>query len=204
MKFAKKMKLVELENDISNQYHQPDNLLLDENYTKPKILSKLDALMTQILQRKDITDNDKWLMYKQALHRYLHFANKPVPPNIERDDSNKHTNTLMDNYFSRDSIDMITQPSVREFFESARENPALPPSLSMSENELSLSPQVLRSGRERQRKLNVSSKYRQAKKRKRDEKADTTLIHENRRSSSLPKNGFKTRNFDIIIERWDS
>lgn len=217
------MKLVELENDISNQSFHPNSLLSDENYTKPQILSKLDMLMNQILHRKDITDDEKWRMYKEVLCRYLHFTNKPDTSNTVHDaNSYFHRNSIditthpidfdrnssdiltKPNDSSRDSIDMISQPTVREFFESAREKTTRPV-LSLPDE---LSPQFLRSGRQRQRRIraNTSSKAMRGKKRKLDKATDITLLPKKnqRRSSSLPNNEFNIREFVIPLTRWES
>lgn len=109
MKFTKKMRLVECEDDI-NPNAQHVSILPDDTYFQnPKVLYNLDTLMTEILLRKDLTDSEKSNLYGQALQKYnrLNYAHQ-------------HSNVSHD-HKPRDSLDNITNPSVREFFENVRE-----------------------------------------------------------------------------------
>lgn len=108
MKYAKKMKLVSIDepHHITKEY----NLQLpDEYFTNPNVLFNLDGQMTHILSRQDLPDSEKWTMYSQVLQKYLRHQNKATKPS-----SIVATNP-------GNSLQTITQPSVREFFESARE-----------------------------------------------------------------------------------
>lgn len=77
MKYTKKMKLVDItESDVNNtnSYRHNNELPLnDTDIAAPRVLSTLDATMNSILNRKDITDSEKWLLYNQTLHKYLSF-----------------------------------------------------------------------------------------------------------------------------------
>lgn len=61
------MKLVEY--DEPNITRDPPivSITSDSEYIKPKTLSNLDTIMTQILQRSDIVDTEKWRLYNQVL-----------------------------------------------------------------------------------------------------------------------------------------
>lgn len=130
MKCAKKMRLVEVD-DIPNNY---SNTITDENYTKPRMLSSLDNKMMEILKSNSLHDFDKWMLYNQTLQRYLKFVENGNTQAIHqtgkkhsvKDDSSfSHSPLppfeLIDNVTTRDSLDAISLPGVREFFEKARQ-----------------------------------------------------------------------------------
>lgn len=75
MKYAKKMKLIEINEPYINETSmislQKPN---DENYLKPKVLYDLDNTMRNILEQKNISDNEKWGLYSQALSKYLNYS----------------------------------------------------------------------------------------------------------------------------------
>lgn len=150
MKFTKKMKLVECDDESAtiNQYSQQLNN--DSEYTKPRVLSKLDTIMSQILYRKDIADSEKWKLYTQMLQRYQHFMN--------RDPAQIGINTQIP--AERDSLDTITQPRVREFFEKARESAPVAALFSNDTTYQEISPQRLRSGSIRSESASIPRKRR--------------------------------------------
>jgi len=141
MKYAKKMKLVEIDDRDIPMLTNNNNSIDDENYTKPRVLSSLDDIMNKILKIPDISDLEKWKLYSQALNRYLNHAkitsrnmtnNFSTPQLTEKDCDQK--SFMADNTFNftlpqfemsgvepiRDSIDSITQPIVKDFFQKAR------------------------------------------------------------------------------------
>lgn len=147
MKFAKKMKLIEIgDNNISSHAYNNDRYIDDEDYSKPRVLPTLDNIMNEILSAANISDVDKWRLYSQALQRYLNqlkIASKKNADEIKsrhdhnstypEKNNNNHFQTLEDTFnFSlpqfdmsgvepiRDSLDSISQPAVRNFFERAR------------------------------------------------------------------------------------
>lgn len=150
MKYTKKMKLVELESEDrfnnNNKIHQGACTLSDGAYTKPHVLPALDRLMDEILQKTGISDADKWQLYNQTLQKYLNFvkvtSEKQHRFNSQLEDSNDYSHSSFqkhDQSFSkqgdmafnlsgvepiRDSLDSISAPIVRNFFENARENGA--------------------------------------------------------------------------------
>lgn len=111
------MKLIEYDDNDVNAIHMHHPIHSDIKYAEPKILHSLDSIMGQILNKKDLSDNEKWNLYNQTLQRYLHFANKSDKMN-----SQGNINLEAEHQFPRDSLDTITQPTVREFFKSARES----------------------------------------------------------------------------------
>lgn len=143
------MKLIEIDdNNISSNAYNNDRYIDDEDYSKPRVLPTLDNIMNEILRTANISDVDKWRLYSQALQRYLNhlkIASKKKAENYEiksshdhnstylEKNNNKHFQTLEDTFnFSlpqfdmsgveaiRDSLDSISQPTVRIFFEKAR------------------------------------------------------------------------------------
>lgn len=78
MKYAKKMKLVECK-DSDNTTPSKKFDVLDAVYVQPKTLQNLDSAMSEILFNKDLSDNKKWTLYNQILHRYLHFTKQYNP-----------------------------------------------------------------------------------------------------------------------------
>lgn len=130
MKYAKKMRLVEIDNELNNEHSLNQSKILhsDEKYAEPRVLSALDNMMNNILKQKDMSDSDKWTLYNQVLQRYLALVKKKDKDVIENKyDSNNEFETSRwsqntgDMMLFRDSIDTISAPSVRAFFEKARE-----------------------------------------------------------------------------------
>ncbi len=95
MEYAKKMALVEprLLEKLQQQQQQ--------HYSKPSILDtalhKLDQDMQDILNRKDISSDEKLDQYNQTLHKYLMFTNKKEPMKIQILESKPNPNTLPEN-----------------------------------------------------------------------------------------------------------
>lgn len=143
------MKLIEIDDNNISSHTNNNRCIDDEEYSKPHILPTLDNIMNDILRRTNISDAEKWYLYSQALQRYLNHlkisSKKKVGNNDEiksiHDNStypgkNNNTSfqTLEDtlnfslaNHFDmsgvepiRDSLDSISQPTVRNFFERAR------------------------------------------------------------------------------------
>lgn len=125
-----------------------NNNIDDESYSKPRVLSTLDDVMNEIL-RAQISDADKWRLYSQALQRYLNHTKLssrkkdsdlviPNDTNANSDiEKSSETNTFnfslgsVGNSFPNDlnmtgiepmrnSLDSLSQESVRSFFENAR------------------------------------------------------------------------------------
>lgn len=102
MKYAKKMRLVECDdNESEKTTHQQKYVynLSEETFTKPSTFLDLDSTMRSILSREDITDNEKWLHYNQALQRYLFFIKQkhglpPIPLSTEENDGEATTEDL--------------------------------------------------------------------------------------------------------------
>lgn len=147
MKFAKKMKLIEIDND-NIAPHANSNCINDEEYPKPHVLSPLDNIMNKILKAPFISDGEKWSLYNQALQRYLNHV-KIATKKIDYNNTSYSENRGKDDYNSspavedtfnlsmspldisglaplRDSLDSISQPVVRNFFERARNTSAVP------------------------------------------------------------------------------
>lgn len=79
MKYAKKMKLVDID-DVTHSSSGPSNHSMpsDDNFITPRILSLLDNAMNDILNRSDVDDGEKWILYNQSLQRYLNHMKKRV------------------------------------------------------------------------------------------------------------------------------
>lgn len=149
MKFAKKMKLVDIDDDISHTSIASTQQLLptDDNFTAPRMLSILDNSMNSILNRHDIDDGEKWALYNQTLQRYLNYMKKqrtqnfntqhtqnfntqhiPQPEiNVQNQLTHSFDGRISDNDISgispmRDSLDSISNTRVRNFFEQARQS----------------------------------------------------------------------------------
>lgn len=169
MKYAKKMKLVEIDDNSQVPTDQSYlSLPSDENVTAPRILSILDNFMNAILNRHDINDGEKWTLYNQALQRYLNHikksnvqnsVNQQSPNNIPFDDQDRrHTPDTFNNRISdhnisgvfpmKTSIENISEPIVRDFFEQARmrdENPFSPSTISAESLDDSIPPNLHKS-----------------------------------------------------------
>lgn len=133
MKFAKKMKLVDYTDDEIKTsvgiLDKPSNT----DFIEPRILYNLDSEMNNILSNQGCTDSDKWLLYNQALLKYIYFTNKarhienPIKTNNAQNDfmdsinwsNQSFTENVTNN--KRDSLDNIKPPKVRDFFLKARE-----------------------------------------------------------------------------------
>lgn len=75
MKYAKKMKLVDIDDDTTRSSSlQPS----DSEFMTPRILSTLDGSMNEILSRRDIDDSEKWILYNQTLQKFLNYMKKHV------------------------------------------------------------------------------------------------------------------------------
>lgn len=177
MKYTKKMKLVEIDD---NNYSLSANNTMnidDDSYLKPRVMPTLDNAMNEIL-RAPISDGDKWKLYSQALQRYLNHVkitsrknennfsypvnnveSKTIP--VAEDEFNFTLGSLSEPaqldisgvQRVRDSLDSISQPVVRDFFQKVREIRRSAPSSSPSivEEEASQPP------RNKKRKKKVSS-----------------------------------------------
>lgn len=137
MKHTKKMKLIEIDDNNISSYSNNNSCVDDENYSKPRTLSSLDNIMNEILRAPIISDADKWVLYSQALQKYLNrvkiSSQKSSYNTSYPERANSNVSPLEDTFnFSlpgsaisgvepiRDSLDSITQPVVRNFFEIAR------------------------------------------------------------------------------------
>lgn len=138
------MQLVELDNinQPINNYQHNSIPINDETYSKPYVLSALDQLMDGILRKSGISDGDKWQLYNQSLQKYLNFVKlqSKKPQNLQnlQNPSESYRNlSKVDSAFCvpndlsfnisgieplRDSLDSISVPIVRNFFEKIREN----------------------------------------------------------------------------------
>ena len=85
MEYAKKMALVEphlleslqqQQQDQSCHDHQPQGMLEDK-------LCQLDQAMQHILDRKDVTQEEKLKLYHQILQKYLLYKDKAEPMTVK-------------------------------------------------------------------------------------------------------------------------
>lgn len=138
------MKLVEIDDNNLSPSGNIGVIIDDNSYSKPRVMSTLDNVMNEIL-RAPITDSDKWKLYSQALQRYLNHSkniskkndrniscpinndgNKGIP--VEENSFNFSIGDIPNQFdmsgveLIRDSLDSISQPSVRNFFERVRGN----------------------------------------------------------------------------------
>lgn len=136
MKYAKKMKLVDID-DVSSQpaVHHHQTLLTDDKFASTCTLSTLDNSMNEILNRSDIDDGEKWILYNQILQRFLSYMKKTRLPNVPNTSTGKDQRNGTPEQFNghlsahdisgifqiKDSLDTISQPNVRNFFEKARQ-----------------------------------------------------------------------------------
>lgn len=135
------MKLVEIDDNALSPCANSSVHIDDESYSKPRVLSTLDNVMNKVL-RAQISDADKWMLYSQTLQKYLNHAkvnsrksdcNFAYPVNDsksvfekEKEDTFNFSLGNISNEISgidriRDSLDSISQPSVKSFFENARQ-----------------------------------------------------------------------------------
>lgn len=156
------MKLVDI--DEVSQTDSPHLLPpSDDNFSASRKLSILDNFMSDILNRRDIGDGEKWMLYNQSLQRFLNYMKQARTSNLNTNhtietkfnesklNTEDQQNSTFDNTFDpfdehisdhdisgvfpiRDSIDSITQPVVKRFFEQARQNDPLssPPAAATS------------------------------------------------------------------------
>lgn len=137
MKYTKKMRLIDVDEDdvtqpnIDSQYqsHPPDH-----KFVAPRMLSILDNSMNAILNRCDMDDGEKWIHYNQTLQKFLNHMKQTRLPNTQQIEGGRQNRTTdaFDGHISdhnitgihplRDSLDTISQPSVRDFFQQLREN----------------------------------------------------------------------------------
>lgn len=73
MKHCRKMKLVDC-NDNTSSITDVSHHVEDEFLKNPHLLSNLDVEMKKIIERNNIPDYDKWIMYNEVLRRYLFFC----------------------------------------------------------------------------------------------------------------------------------
>lgn len=101
MKHTKKMRLVEC--SVDNHQEQIPNIstqnVKDEDYFKPRTLQNLDNEMETILSDTTTDIDRKWLLYHQALQRYLGFIKRM------RQGGNSNTDNMQDSSeLSRGSV----------------------------------------------------------------------------------------------------
>lgn len=138
------MKLVEIDDNNILPWANKATNLDDDSYANPRVMSTLDNVMNEILSSQ-LSDGEKWKLYSQALQRFLNHSklksrkiDSALTTNI---DDRKLKSPVAENTFNlslgdisfpnqfdmsgveriRDSMDNISQPSVRNFFEKARE-----------------------------------------------------------------------------------
>lgn len=140
------MRLVEIDDISSSTCANYDNRIDDDSYSKPCVMSTLDNAMNEILLAP-MPDGEKWKLYTQTLQRYLNhskFNARKIDSNFslpEKDNGSRNItfqpaensfNLSLENFsptqqfdmsgvdYLRDSLDSISQPAVRNFFEKAR------------------------------------------------------------------------------------
>lgn len=136
MKYTKKMKLVDIDDGVTQQSIEPSYQTLpsDYNFTAPRMLSTLDNSMNEILNRRDMDDNEKWILNNQTLQKFLNYMKKSRPP-MDQHTSQEQQNNSIDSFDGRisyhnitgilpfrDSLESIAHPGVRDFFKQIREN----------------------------------------------------------------------------------
>lgn len=171
------MKLVNIDdNDMPMNHPLPGIQYHDEYYTKPKVLFNLDMQMSEILSRKDLTDDEKLSLYTQILQKYLRIQNKKTLPVSSTTSLDPMHNTSVSSIKSRDSLQGIIQPSVRNFFESARESVPLDSLFQPTE----LFTQPLTSSVNESNTLRKNDVIRRTKRRKRPDLNDSVTLHSRR------------------------
>lgn len=141
------MRLVEIDGINSSTCANYGNRIDDDSYSKPCVMSTLDNAMNEILMAP-MPDGEKWKLYTQTLQRYLNhskFNSRKIDSNFSYPKNNNGSknitfqpaensfNLSLENFsptqqfdmsgvdYLRDSLDSISQPAVRNFFEKARE-----------------------------------------------------------------------------------
>lgn len=106
MNHAKKMLLID-----------PDTLGRLQQHAKNPVnntISSLDQEMSRILKLKQLTDDEKWLQYKQVLTRFLHFTSElrnpislPIISDTEREEEVKTEVNHIKNEEGANALDII-------------------------------------------------------------------------------------------------
>lgn len=111
MKHAKKMILVE----APNEEREVLTIIKDYNdILKPNTIPDLDKDLKNILNRNDIDDREKWMLYNQSLQRYLFFLNEERKKNsvhkIFQTSFNKAPSIEAKKYFHRKEAPHMRTP----------------------------------------------------------------------------------------------
>lgn len=136
MKYTKKMRLIDVDDDVTQPNIDSKYQLhpSDYNFAAPRMLSILDNSMSEILNRRDMDDGEKWIHYNQTLQKFLNYMKKMRPPSTQHPPPEQQNQTIdaFDGHISennitgvqpiRDSLEYISQPSVRDFFIQLRDN----------------------------------------------------------------------------------
>lgn len=131
------MKLVDIDDDVVQPSIKPSyqSHVTDFNFTSPRMLSLLDNSMNEILNRRDMDDGEKWTVYNQTLQRFLNYMKKSRTqntPHTVQEHQQDPPIDVFDGHISdhnitgiqplRDSLEYISQPNVRDFFQQLRES----------------------------------------------------------------------------------
>lgn len=116
MKYAKKMKLVDIGEVSAIEKNYSSGIISDSDYVQPRMLSSLDRVMRGILERKDLDDGSKWTLYNQTLHRYLNFVKnqqnqQPQQQSLQSENDHQLIDSSLDLNHSFNSIDFTTTDS---------------------------------------------------------------------------------------------
>lgn len=84
MKHTKKMMLVDVPNTHvgtageihTNIHHLNRNYFDPKNYLRPNTLYNVGRELDALLNRTDISDREKWLLYNQTLRRFFFILNE--------------------------------------------------------------------------------------------------------------------------------
>lgn len=102
MKHAKKMMLVDIPNVQNNESYANNDLVsrtsFAENYIKPQTAFNLDQDLRNILNRTDLDDHEKWMLYNQSHQRFLFLLDEERKKNINNN-KNKFSNVNVFNKF---------------------------------------------------------------------------------------------------------
>lgn len=100
MKHAKKMMLVDIPNVQNNESYVNNDLVsrtsFAENYIKPQTAFNLDQDLRNILNRPDLDDHEKWMLYNQSHQRFLFLLDEERKKN---NNQNKFSNVNIFNKF---------------------------------------------------------------------------------------------------------
>lgn len=116
MKYAKKMKLVDIDEVNTIEKNYTPGIISDSDYVQPRMLSSLDRVMRGILERKDLDDGSKWTLYNQTLHRYLNFVKnqqnqQPQQQSLQSKNDHQLIDNSLDLNHSFNTIDFSTTDS---------------------------------------------------------------------------------------------